>query len=202
MLDESVRRAMERWPNVPAVYGWLRLDRRGQWLIRDETIGNATVREFISRNYLSDERGCWAFQNGPQRVFVTLDYTPFIATLGDDGELRRHTGAPLGEVSAVWMDENGDLLLQSGADIALLDDRDLDRMSERFVSGEGEPLDDDAVEAALSTMLEGNALEGDAADLALDLTPGGPPLPLGIIEAASVATRFGFVANPVEPGAD
>ena len=28
-MDESVIRALAKWPNVPAVYGWLSLSRRG-----------------------------------------------------------------------------------------------------------------------------------------------------------------------------
>jgi len=37
-MDPIVARAMARWPNVPAVYGWLALDRRGNWLIKAERI--------------------------------------------------------------------------------------------------------------------------------------------------------------------
>ena len=33
-MDPIVRRAIARWPNVPAVYGWLKLDRRGRWSVR------------------------------------------------------------------------------------------------------------------------------------------------------------------------
>ena len=77
-MDEAVARSMARWPNVPAVYGWLSLDRRGNWRIKGERIGNAALRDFIARNYLADERGCWFFQNGPQRVFVELAYTPLV----------------------------------------------------------------------------------------------------------------------------
>jgi hypothetical protein len=77
-MDESVRAALARWPNVPSVYGWLSLDRRGNWLIKGERIGNPAVPEFIARNYECDERGRWFFQNGPQRVFVTLAYLPFV----------------------------------------------------------------------------------------------------------------------------
>ena len=77
-MDEQVMRAMARWPHVPAVYGWLSLDRRGRWLIRGETISNRAALAFIGRNYAADERGRWYFQNGPQRVFVTLDYTPVV----------------------------------------------------------------------------------------------------------------------------
>ena len=69
-VDAVVLRAMAKWPNVPAVFGWLSLDRRGRWLLRGEPIGNAAARQFISRNYQSDPHGRWFFQNGPQRVFV------------------------------------------------------------------------------------------------------------------------------------
>src|SRR5437762_13798517 len=79
-MDEIVLRSMLKWPDVPAVYGWLSLDRRGNWMIktvagRFERIAHAAVREFIGRNYASDPEGRWYFQNGPQRVFVALDYT-------------------------------------------------------------------------------------------------------------------------------
>ena len=37
-MDESVIRAMDRWPDVPAVYGWLELDVRGRWRLRGEPV--------------------------------------------------------------------------------------------------------------------------------------------------------------------
>ena len=77
-MDEIVARSLARWPNVPAVFGWLELDRRGNWLIKGERIGNAALREFISRNYETDREGRWFFQNGPQRVYVKLAYTPLV----------------------------------------------------------------------------------------------------------------------------
>ena len=63
-MDEIVARSLAKWPNVPAVYGCQELDRRGNWLIKGERIGNAALREFIGRNYEADERGRWYFQNG------------------------------------------------------------------------------------------------------------------------------------------
>ena len=78
-MDPIVARAMARWPNVPAVYGWLALDRRGNWLIKGERITHQSMREFIARNYQPDDAGRWYFQNGPQRVYVTLAYTPLVA---------------------------------------------------------------------------------------------------------------------------
>src|SRR5262245_10851898 len=78
VMDDAVVRAMAKWPNVPNVYGWLNLDRRGNWMIKGDRIANEGVTAFIGRNYAPDEQGRWYFQNGPQRVFVTLDYTPFV----------------------------------------------------------------------------------------------------------------------------
>jgi hypothetical protein len=44
-------------------------------------IEHRVLNEFISRNYAQDSLGRYFFQNGPQRVFVTLDSTPFIARI-------------------------------------------------------------------------------------------------------------------------
>ena len=92
-MDEAVLRGMAKWPDVPDVYGWLSLDRRGNFLLRNEKIGNRALREFICRNYQSDARGRWYFQNGPQRVFAALAYTPLV--LHFEGEaLFDHCGRP------------------------------------------------------------------------------------------------------------
>ena len=87
-MDEQVLRSLIKWPNVPHCFGWLALDRRGQWRMRDEFIqanglpGNViqhkALNEFIARNYACDTKGRYFFQNGPQRVFITLDATPWI----------------------------------------------------------------------------------------------------------------------------
>ena len=77
-MDPIVIQAMAKWPNVPNVYGWLTLDRRGNWLIKGDRISNPGVVAFIGRNYGADEQGRWYFQNGPQRVFVTLEYAPYV----------------------------------------------------------------------------------------------------------------------------
>src|SRR3990172_6334645 len=115
-MDDIVLSSMLKWPNVPSVYGWLRLDRRGRWLIRKpdakgrvspaaapgvqagaprfERIVNPAMIEFIGRNYTRDAEGRYFFQNGPQRVFVALEYTPWIYCLDGSGQsLVAHTGA-------------------------------------------------------------------------------------------------------------
>ena len=111
IMDAEVLRAVARWPQVPAVYGWLALDRRGDWRMRDpgrETfgrIGNAALRAFIARNYAADARGCWYFQNGPQRVYVTLAYTPFVLRYAGES-LVDQCGAPL-TPRETFVDEEG-----------------------------------------------------------------------------------------------
>ena len=129
-MDDVVVRSMAKWPQVPDVYGWLSLDRRGNWLIKGERIGNRALREFICRNYQPDARGCWYFQNGPQRVFVQLAYTPLVLHYEGDS-LLDHCGRPF-EAGQAYLDEEGSLLIggtQSG--IGLLDDRDLERFADQ-----------------------------------------------------------------------
>jgi hypothetical protein len=134
-MDDAVLRSLARWPDVPAVYGWLGLDRRGNFVLRVpgterfERIGNASLREFIARNYECDAHGRWYFQNGPQRVYVRLAYTPLVVHF--EGEaLFDHCARPFGESEQVFIDEEGSVLLQRATRIALLDDRDLARYAD------------------------------------------------------------------------
>jgi hypothetical protein len=127
-MDEVVARAMAKWPNVPAVYGWLSLDRRGNWRIKQERVGNAALREFIARNYHADERGCWYFQNGPQRVYASLAYTPLV--VHHEGESLFDQCGRLYPADRAYLDDEGSVLLAAAGRIALLDDRDLARYAD------------------------------------------------------------------------
>ncbi|MEJ0044953.1 MAG: DUF2946 family protein [Rhodospirillales bacterium] len=127
-MDDIVAKAMEKWPGVPDVYGWLGLDRRGNWLLRGERIGNAALNAFISRNYMRDPRGCWYFQNGPQRVFVSLAATPYVYSLQRLQErvvVTAHTGKAPIAVTAAALDTNGALVLDTDLGCGLVHDRDL-----------------------------------------------------------------------------
>jgi hypothetical protein len=127
-MDEIVARSLAKWPNVPAVYGWLALDRRGNWLIKGERIGNAALRDFIGRNYQPDEQGRWYFQNGPQKVYVTLAYTPLVVHY-EGVQLVDHRSRPF-QSGETLQDDEGSVLLQGEGTVALLDDRDLVRFVE------------------------------------------------------------------------
>lgn len=116
------------------MYGWLRLDRRGRWRLRESAggafgeIGNAALRDFIGRNYAADAQGRWYFQNGPQRVYVSLDYAPLVAR-SEGGGFADHRGRPL--PAHEWLlDDEGSLLLAGAFGVALLDDRDLPAVAE------------------------------------------------------------------------
>jgi len=135
-MDEMVLRSMAKWPDVPDVYGWLMLDRRGNWRVRSkgdaqrfERIGNAALREFIARNYQADARGCWYFQNGPQRVFVRLAYTPLVVR--HDGDALVDQCGHAFPAKGFALDEEGSVLALGDAAVALVDDRDLARYEAR-----------------------------------------------------------------------
>ncbi len=132
-MDDVVLRAMAKWPGVPEVYGWLMLDRRGEWRLRDaasgrfERIGNRALREFIGRNYAADAAGRWFFQNGPQRVYARLAYTPLVVHFEGEAPLD-HCGRAFA-IRQALLDEEGSVLLAGDGGVALLDDRDLERFA-------------------------------------------------------------------------
>jgi len=135
-MDLSVKQALAKWPNVPAVYGWLSLDERGRWRIHErgdateggpgETITNAQIVAFINRNYAADEQGRWYFQNGPQRVYVRLDVAPYLLRVADTGPgLVTHTGQTVDAVLAWWLDDSGRLYAETDLGAGLIDGRDM-----------------------------------------------------------------------------
>lgn len=193
-MDEIVLRGMAKWPNVPSVYGWLSLDRRGHWLLKGERVANPDIAAFFGRNYASDGQGRWFFQNGPQRVYVALDYTPHVYRIvsapGAPLQLVSHSGACARTIHAAHIDEQGQLLLETDLGIGLLHDRDLETMIPRFSAGAagGET----ALAAALDALQAGERV-------ALELDLGGTRIPALPIRCNEVPGRFGFVARPVQP---
>ena len=123
-MDDIVKAALKKWPNVPACRGWLALDARGDWYMRDDRIqatgpfpqvkgsriDHDKLLAFIGRNYAHDDAGCWFFQNGPQRVYVELESTPWIWRLQPDGRVLTHTGIEA-TVQSSGLDEAGRLYL-------------------------------------------------------------------------------------------
>lgn len=155
-MDAIVQAALKKWPNVPHCYGWLALDARGDWYMRDERIQAAgpfprvkgsrvqheKLLEFIHRNYAHDEQGAWFFQNGPQRVYVQLEAAPWIWRLSGDAaklQLHSHTGRASGPVEAVWLDEQDRLFLATELGLGLVHSLDMGLAAEQVEAGAWAP---------------------------------------------------------------
>jgi hypothetical protein len=155
-MDEIVKAAMAKWPHVPHCVGWLGLDARGDWYMRDAAcqaagsfphpkgsrIEHDKLREFIARNYASDAQGQWFFQNGPQRVYVELEAAPWVWRLtrmpgSADGAVRiaAHTGADAGAVQGCWLDDAGRLFLQTPQGLGLVHSMDIELAADALEAG-------------------------------------------------------------------
>ncbi|MDB5964500.1 MAG: hypothetical protein JWQ72_1000 [Polaromonas sp.] len=167
-MDDIVRQALAKWPNVPDCYGWLGLDARGNWYMRDDRaqaagpFGGAPGMEparrtaargsllrhdklidFIQRNYESDAQGQWFFQNGPQRVYVELEATPFVWRVADDFSVAAHTGAPA-RVQRCLLDEAGRVYLEADLGFGLVHTQDMMHAADAIEQGLWVPQDVDA----------------------------------------------------------
>ncbi len=137
-MDDLVKQAMQKWPNVPHCFGWLGLDQRGDWYMRDDqtqALGSfekakgskllhTKLIEFIQRNYLADEFGQWYFQNGPQRVFVELLAAPFVWRVQADFSVWSADGI-LQDIQHCTVDEQGLVYLYSSQGLGLVHTQDV-----------------------------------------------------------------------------
>ena len=156
-MDDIVKAALKKWPNVPACVGWLALDARGDWYMRDDRVQHAgpfpqvkgsrilhdKLREFIHRNYAADEHGAWFFQNGPQRVYVELEVAPWVWRLSAaDGHtaLESHTGLAATFESA-WLDEYGRLFVATELGLGIVHTLDMGLAADAVERGLWAPTD-------------------------------------------------------------
>jgi hypothetical protein len=211
-MDEQVQAALAKWPDVPDCTGWLALDARGRWRIGEAKAGprlpitHGAMIAFINRNYFAKDR-YWVFQNGPQRVFVELEYTPFVWRLipraGSGWDLVTHTGEAM-MPSSIWLDSDGRFLIEARRDasaaakapaIGVVHDHDTALVADLLRDANGEPLGDE-----LSLLSGGVSADADAPPPAFLHWDGGDVpasrLPLHSIASHQVATRFGFEPRP------
>lgn len=157
-MDEIVKAAMAKWPHVPDCVGWLGLDVRGDWWMRDDRVQaagpfagpgaslaskgarlqHAKLVDFIGRNYEVDEQGCWFFQNGPQRVFVELERAPWVWRLSPDGTIASHTGR-LASYRDCCVDEDGYLYLDTDLGLGVVHSQDMWLAAAQVDSGQWLP---------------------------------------------------------------
>lgn len=191
-MDESVMRSLAKWPNVPAVYGWLGLNRRGEWILDNEPLRHERARSFICRNYQADDDGCWYFQNGPQRVYVALEYTPIVVHLLD-GVLHSHLKQRVERIEAAFLDDLGNIVLTTDQGPALLDPQSLLEFSELLRDTEGNLAGDETIEQVLEGRGDLSSLRFNYADCSVALAA---------ITATELPARLGFVPQPRPPGTD
>lgn len=158
-MDEIVEAALRKWPKVPHCHGWLALDARGDWYMRDARVqaagpfpqvkGSRIVHErllaFIHRNYAADDAGAWFFQNGPQRVYVELEAAPWIWRLQATAAAAQpavcaHTGR-VAKVESAWQDEQGRLFLHADIGLGLVHTLDMVLAADALDAGAW-PLDE------------------------------------------------------------
>jgi len=187
-MEDRMLRALARWPNVPALYGWLVLDRRGNWYVRDEHISRPQIIDTINANYLPDEEGAWYFQNGPQRGYVRLAYAPLILMAQADGSLRTHTGHTVWQPESAWLDEDGSLLLATEHGPSLLADTEGDWLLARLQAGD-QAIDEDSLARALAHD------SGAATELTLRWD-GANTLPVKRLDADQAPATMGFIPDP------
>ena len=182
-----------------------RVATRGQWSIKSaaspgtsgsetgfERVTNPKLLEFIGRNYAHDEQGRWYFQNGPQRVYVTLDYTPLVYRIARAHPLsfETHTGSHCANLQSAWMDESGNLLLVTEHGPGVLLDRDLPRGLEALSYADGHALEEERLLALIE--------EGDDA-AGVYLNTGAAGVPLALIRSDEAPGRLGYVRAPQPP---
>jgi hypothetical protein len=151
-MDDIVKQALAKWPNVPHCYGWLGLDARGNWYMRDDRTQAAgpfpaakgsllrhdKLIDFIQRNYEHDDAGQWFFQNGPQRVYVELEAAPWVWRIGNDFSVTAHTGLRV-EPTACLLDETGKLYLAAPPGLGLVHTQDVGLAADAIDQGRWEP---------------------------------------------------------------
>jgi hypothetical protein len=151
-MDAIVKAALKKWPNVPACHGWLALDARGDWYMRDDRVQAAgpfprvkgsriehdKLIDFIARNYEHDDTGAWFFQNGPQRVYVELEAAPWVWRVDADHSLTTHTGLPA-TPRHTWLDEHGRLFIDSELGLGLVHTQDMHEAARAVESAVWQP---------------------------------------------------------------
>ena len=167
-MDDIVRQAIAKWPNVPDCYGWLGLDSRGSWFLRDDgaqaagpfaqagqsenltskgsRLEHEKLIDFIQRNYESDDAGRWFFQNGPQRVYVELESTPLIwrVSAAPDFQVTAHTDQSA-RVQCCVLDEQGRLYLETDLGFGLVHTQDMTHAADAVLQGLWVPQEMQAV---------------------------------------------------------
>ena len=76
----------------------------------------------------------WFFQNGPQRVYVELEYTPWVWRIESDFSLVAHTGVKAAALGCLE-DECGRVYLSSAIGVGLVHTLDMEAVADAVEKG-------------------------------------------------------------------
>lgn len=205
VVDDLVEKALARWPNVPAIAGWMKLNLQGDWLLTGPvpeglTISHPRILNFIARNYGCEPDGRFYFQNGPQKAYVHLAYTPWVYRIHplEDSSLMlsTHTGLVDWPV-AMFQDEQGRVLIQGEHGIGLLHSNDMDLLAAGLCEVNGDlhhtavwtipEVDPDSLIAARTKLRRNKNTSTGQRESSFILQP---------VDSAKVAEQFEFNPDP------
>ena len=206
-MDQSVIDAIARWPNVPAVAGWLSLSSRGEWRLHPSGdaqqggpgvgVSNTQMLSFFGRNYASEADGRYFFQNGPQRVYVRLDAAPFILHLiPQDGSVRTHNGLTVKKITRWLTDDLGNIYADTDLGPARMDDRDLFLLADLLVNQQGTAVLD-CIEQGESNAAQAVRLRARPTEV--NFSAMATFAPLQWVQHENIGITMNFIANPAVP---
>ena len=152
-MDDIVKQALAKWPNVPDCYGWLGLDARGRWFMRDDAaqasgdfpqsrgswLRHEKLIDFIGRNYESDDEGDGSFRT--DRSGCTSSWS---ASVGLAGFAGLPPAVPYRLADQCWgmsLDEEGRLYIASPQGLGLVHSQDMVLAAEAVEQGVWVPRD-------------------------------------------------------------
>lgn len=141
-MDDRVLNAMAKWPDVPAVYGYIGVDRRGNFWLQGDQVKHQRTVQFIARNYQLDDVGRAFFQNGPQRVYADLQVAPWIFRVDENGAIHCHTHMAVTALQGAWITPDGTVVLSTEHGPGVVHDQDLVMLMDHLSTPEGiEPFE-------------------------------------------------------------
>ena len=104
--------------------------------------------------------------------------------------LETHTGDTIDAIRSVWLDEEGNVLIESQRGVGAVHDQDLEFLLPLFCDERGSRLDEDALSVAITHL-------GTRNGVPLRFRFGADLLPVLLVSHREVPERFAFVREPV-----
>jgi hypothetical protein len=158
-----------------------------------KVIEHVLLKDYISRNYACDSSGRYFFQNGPQRVFITLDATPWIVHISPSNtsmQLLTQCDTAIEPYGAL-SDERGNIYIHGLIKQTINENTDNDRFIQKESLSIALLLDHD-----LGLFTDLAKLHEEACSFRGSWNWNGQELAIEPIHSKDLSTRFRFIKNP------